>query len=120
MDRRSVPLQRWINVALRGLHLAAMILMGAALLGAPVAPTPATLGVAGTGFAMLALDTWSKPGHLREASGIAVLVKLVFVCWMALDESSRLVLFWLIVAGSAVFAHAPARFRHAVVFPGGK
>jgi hypothetical protein len=116
MDRRTFPLRRWINVALRGLHLAAMILLGAALLGAPVAATPATLGVAATGFAMLALDTWSKPGHLREASGIAVLVKLVFVCWMALDESSRLVLFWIVVAGSAIFAHAPAQFRHARLF----
>jgi hypothetical protein len=116
MDRRTFPLQRWINVALRGGHLVAMILLGAALLGAPVSETSAVLGVAVTGFAMLALDTWSKPGHLQEVSGIAVLVKLVFVCWMALDASSRQVLFWIVVAGSTVFAHAPARFRHARPF----
>jgi hypothetical protein len=35
---------------------------------------------------------------------------------MALDASARLPLFWLIVVGSAVFAHAPARFRHAVLW----
>jgi hypothetical protein len=110
------PLLRWLNVALRGLHLVAVIMLGAALLGAPVAGGPAALGVAATGFAMLAIDTWSKPNHLLEVSGIAVLVKLVLVGWMAADESSRFALFWIIVAGSAIFAHAPARFRHAVVF----
>jgi hypothetical protein len=116
MDRKTFPLQRWLNVALRGLHLVAVILLGAALLGAPVAGGTAVFGVAATGLAMLVLDTWSKPSHLREASGIAVLVKLVLVGWMAADESSRFALFWVVVAGSAIFAHAPARFRHAVVF----
>lgn len=107
------PLQRWLNVALRGLHLVAVILLGAGLLGAPVAVRAATGAVAATGLAMLVLDTWSKPGHLREVSGISVLLKLVLVGWMAIDEASRVALFWIIVAGSAVFAHAPAKFRHA-------
>lgn len=115
MDRRTFPLQRWLNVALRGVHLVAVILLGAGLLGAPVATGSATAGVAATGLAMLVLDTWSKPGHLREASGISLLLKLALVAWMAMDESSRLVLFWVIVAGSAIFAHAPAKFRHAVL-----
>jgi len=115
MDRRTFPGQRWLGVALRGLHLVAVIVLGAAMLGAPVAGGRAAIGVAATGLAMLALDTWSKPSHLREASGIAVLVKLALVAWMAADESVRAVLFWLIVAGSAVSSHAPARFRHAVL-----
>lgn len=115
MDRRTFPAQRWINVALRGLHLVAVIWLGAALLDAPVSTNAGVLGVAATGFAMLALDTWSKPSHLREVSGVALLVKLVFVAWMAVDESSRPLLFWFIVVGSAVFSHAPARFRHAML-----
>lgn len=116
MNRRSFPLQRWLNVALRGLHLVAVIVLGAALLGAPVASGVAVLGLWVTGVAMLASDTWSMPSHLREVSGVAVLVKLVFVGWMAFDESSRPLVFWGVVAGSAVFAHAPAKFRHAVLF----
>ncbi|MBI4997989.1 MAG: hypothetical protein HZC22_14075 [Rhodocyclales bacterium] len=117
MDRRSFPGQRWLGVLLRGLHLVAVIVLGAALLGAPVSGGLAVLGLWSTGLAMLGLDTWSKPSHLREVSGLAVLVKLVFVSWMAVDAGSRAVLFWLVVGGSAVFAHAPARFRHAVVIP---
>jgi hypothetical protein len=64
---------RWINVILRGLHLIAVILLGAALLGAPQVGTQIAIAVAATGFAMFALDIWRKPQHLREASGIAVL-----------------------------------------------
>ncbi len=115
MDRRTFPAQRWVNVILRGLHLVAVIWLGAALLGAPVSSGLGVLGVAATGFIMLALDTWSKPSHLREASGVALMVKLTLVAWMAVDESSRSVLFWFVVVGSAVFSHAPARFRHAVL-----
>ena len=107
---------RWINVILRGLHLVAVILLGAALLGAPQVGTQVAIAVAATGFAMFALDIWRKPQHLREAAGIAVLLKLVLVGWMALDAAAQHYLFWLIVAGSAISAHAPARFRHAVLF----
>lgn len=106
---------RWINVILRGLHLAAVILLGAALLGAPLVSTQVAIAVAASGFAMLALDVWRKPRHLREAAGIAVLLKLVLVGWMVFDAAAQHVLFWLIVAGSAISAHAPARFRHAIL-----
>jgi len=37
------------------------------------------------------------------------------VGWMAMDAASRPILFWLIVVASAIFAHAPGRFRHAVL-----
>jgi hypothetical protein len=109
-------LLRWTNVLLRGLHLVAVILLGAALLGAGLDPGHTAGGVAATGFAMFALDIWRKPGHLRETAGCAVLLKLGLVAWMALDAGARPFLFWLIVAGSAISAHAPARFRHAVLF----
>lgn len=107
---------RWINVALRGLHLAAVILLGANLLGAPVSSALAVPAVILTGLAMFVVDILKKPSHLREVAGIAVLVKLVLVAWMASDSAMRPALFWLIVGGSAVFAHAPARFRHTVLF----
>lgn len=114
-SRNPAPLRRWINVVLRGLHLVAIIVLGAGLVGAPVASGLAAAGVAASGLAMLILDTWGHPGHLREAAGAAVLAKLALVGWMAIDAGARPVLFWVLVAGSALFAHAPARFRHAIV-----
>ena len=65
---------------------------------------------------MLALDTWKRPSHLLEASGVALEVKLALVAWMAWDESARAVLFWLIVAGSTLFSHASSKVRHIPVF----
>jgi hypothetical protein len=115
LDRKRPGWRRWLNVLLRGLHLVAVIVLGAALLGAPLAEGRAAAAVAATGLAMFALDTWNKPSHLREVSGLAMIVKLVLVGWMALDASARFALFWTVVAGSAVFAHAPSRFRHAVI-----
>ena len=106
---------RWLGVALRGLHLVAVVVLGAALLGAPVAGSRAAAAVLATGLSLFAIDFYSKPGYLREASGISLLAKQVLVSWMAIDADARPVLFWLIVVGSAVFAHAPASFRHAVL-----
>jgi len=114
-DRKRPGWRRWLNVLLRGLHLVAVIVLGAALLGAPLAAGSAAGAVAATGLAMFALDTWVKPSHLREVAGVAMLVKLALVAWMALDPGMRLALFWTVVAGSAIFAHAPSRFRHAVI-----
>ena len=106
---------RWANVALRGLHLIAVVWLGAGLLGAPVTTDTAVATLAASGILMFGLDIWHKPSHLREVSGIAVPLKLILVGWMALDANLRPVLFWLIVAGSAVFAHAPSSFRHAIL-----
>jgi hypothetical protein len=117
MDRRSFPGLRWLGVALRTLHLSAVILLGAALMGAQGTGDHAAAAVAITGALMFVLDTWSKPSHLREVSGIAVMLKVVLVAWMAIDGSFRLALFWIVLAGSVVFAHAPAKFRHAVLIP---
>jgi hypothetical protein len=98
--------RRWLNVVLRGLHLAAVIALGAAVLGAPVDLHQSAIATLVTGFGMLALDVWGNPDHLRQAAGLSVIAKLVFVGWMAVDADHRLLLFWLIVAGSATFRHA--------------
>lgn len=107
--------RRWLNVLLRGVHLASVIVLGAAILGAPVGLHGSAIATLVSGFGMLALDTWGNPDHLRQAAGVSVIVKLGFVVWMAIDAGHRLPLFWLIVVGSAAFAHAPASFRHALL-----
>ncbi len=110
---RTTPALRWLNVVLRGLHVATVIALGAALLGAPLSPYRQSLGVLFTGLAMMALDLWGKPRMLLEWSGAALVLKLAVVAWMAADAGLRLPLFWAVVAWSAIFAHAPASFRHA-------
>ena len=65
-----------------------------------------------SGGALLALELGVRPARFWEWSSAAVLVKLLLVGWMALDEAPRLLLFWVLVAWSVVFAHAPASVRH--------
>jgi hypothetical protein len=108
------PFARWLGVVLRGLHLAAVIGLGAALMGAPLDGHGQAMGVLASGAAMMALDLWVKPHLLKEWSGAALLLKLAVVAWMTLDAGLRLALFWVLVVWSAIFAHAPAGFRHAV------
>lgn len=99
-------------MGLRGLHQVAVVVLGAAVLGAPVAAGPSAIAVLATGLILFAMDLSTKPGLLGERAGMAVLLKLALVAWMALDASARPWLFWLVVAWSTVFAHAPASFRH--------
>jgi len=116
--RGSFPGRRWLIVVLRALHLAAVIALGALLLGAPAAPgwshgTVSGLVVA-TGLAMLALDVIADRRHLRTVAGLTVVAKLLLVAGLGLAPAPWL--FWALVALSAVVSHAPASFRHAELF----
>ncbi|MBU0751174.1 MAG: hypothetical protein KJ787_08290 [Gammaproteobacteria bacterium] len=117
---RSDVLRRWLSVLLRGLHLVAVIGLGASLLGAPAehvgGVTRLAAAVATSGACMFALDLWRKPRHLFEVAGVGVLAKLLLVATMTIDGAPRLLLFWLVVVWSALFSHAPATFRHAQLF----
>ena len=107
------PILRWLSVALRGLHLVTVITLGAAVMGAPLSLEQQSIGVLLSGIAMFALDLWNKPRMLLEWSGVALIVKLGIIALMALNSELRLPLFWGVVMWSAIFAHAPASFRHA-------
>lgn len=100
------------------MHLAAVVLLGAVLLGGtprlPMAAMAAALLL--TGFALLALEVWKSPDHLLQFAGAGMVAKLALVAWMLFDRSSAETAFWLIVLWSVVFAHAPATFRHRRLF----
>jgi hypothetical protein len=108
---------RWFGIVMRAVHLVAVILLGAALLGAPprlsVAWVGSTLLV--TGVLMFALEQWKTQEHMFQLAGAGQIAKLALVAWMMLDPSRATALFWLILLWSAVFAHAPAGFRHAPI-----
>jgi hypothetical protein len=119
--RHDFPGRRWVIVALRALHLVAVIALGAQLLGAPAAAGWPAAGVAavvlGSGLAMLGLDLLAHRQHLRTVAGLTALVKLLLVAILA--AVPELLLFWVVVVLSAVVSHAPATLRHFVVLPAG-
>ena len=107
------PALRWFSVVLRGFHLAAVIGLGAAILGAPLSLHLQSIYVFLTGIVMFAFDLWKKPYMMMEWSGVALVIKLVVITLMAFSAELRLPLFWCVVIWSVIFAHAPASFRHA-------
>ncbi|PKO90096.1 MAG: hypothetical protein CVU18_01930 [Betaproteobacteria bacterium HGW-Betaproteobacteria-12] len=113
---RDFPGKRWLNLALRTAHLAGLVLLGAALLGAGDLRSGALLTF-GSGLAMFAIDLWANPAHLGETAGAGILVKLALVGLMALLPEHALSLFWLVLALSALLSHAPGAFRHRRLWP---
>lgn len=112
---RRLPIGwRWLGICLRAVHLAAVVLLGTAVLGAaprlPIGITGGALLV--SGLVLLGLETWKTPRYLMQLAGAGMLAKLVLIAWMVVDVERAELAFWLVTLGSVVFAHAPASFRH--------
>jgi hypothetical protein len=117
--RRDFPGCRWLTVLLRGVHIVAVVLLGAAAFGSPrFDPHTAGMAVLVTGLAIWALDIWSKPQHLLQWAGLSMFIKLALVALMLLAPALYEPLFWIVVVWSVLFSHAPASFRNAPVFGG--
>jgi hypothetical protein len=109
---RNFPGRRTLNLTLRTAHIAGVVLLGAALLGAG---TPAAAGLWLTllsGLGMLAGDLWANPAHLRELAGFAITVKIALLGLIAWQPAWAMPLFWAILIVSVVLSHAPAAVRH--------
>jgi hypothetical protein len=107
--------KRWLNLGLRTLHIAGIVLLGAALLNGTDASLGAIITFA-SGLGMFASDTWANPLQLREVAGFGVLVKLGLVAWMALQPTLAVNIFWLILVISTLLSHAPGALRHRQLF----
>ena len=107
--------RRWASVVLRGTHLIAVISFSASVLHAIPGDTAPHSGAAvlATGVLVWLLDLWHRPTHLLEGAGLSMLLKLMLVAAMIAWPAQRVPLFWLVVAWSAIFSHAPRSFRNA-------
>lgn len=116
---RRFPGQRWLNVALRSVHLCAVAGLGAGFLhGLPAAAWHPWLWAAlMSGSALVALFVWTDGRWLAQPPGLAVGAKLGLLAIALHRPDAGAALFLAVVAISAVFAHAPARVRHRVLLP---
>jgi hypothetical protein len=113
---RDFPGKRWLVNLLRAIHLIGVVGLGAGIL----AELPEgrwfafALAALMSGLAILALDSWSRPGYFREYVGLAMAGKLLLLCLLLVWPGQRPALFWLVLVLSVLFAHAPASLRHGV------
>lgn len=108
---RDFPGKRWLNVVLRTIHLAGIVVLGGGLLGAGHVGLGAAITFL-SGLGMFAIDTWANPGHLREVAGFGMIIKLGLVGLMAIQPHVALPVFWLLLVLSTLLSHAPGAFRH--------
>lgn len=104
--------RRWLGIALRTAHIAAVALLAAQLLGAGGVARWGAWAAFGTGLGMLASELADRRIHLGEVAGATVLLKLALVGAMALWQTIAPPLFWAVLALSAVISHAPKGLRH--------
>ena len=109
---RDFPGKRWLVNLLRALHLVGVV----GVLGDIPEARWIAFGITAvvSGFIILALDGWSRPGYVREYVGLAMAGKLTLLGILLAWPAQRAVLFWLILVLSVLFAHAPASLRHAI------
>lgn len=103
--------RRWLGIGLRSAHLAAVVGLGAGVLGAPVGTLPAAATLA-SGLALLASELADRRVALGELAGALVLAKLALVGAMLAWPALQAPLFWLLLLASAVVSHAPKGLRH--------
>lgn len=104
--------RRWVAILLRCAHLAGLVLLGAALLGAPVEVRGGALLTLASGLALFVAELVDTRIRLGELAGVVVLLKLAAVGWMALHPQAALLIFWPVLLVSALVSHAPRPLRH--------
>jgi hypothetical protein len=112
---RSSGLERAASIALRTLHLACVVALGAALLGAPVSRPGAGLAALGSGALLFAMELAARRMHVLDLAGLAVLAKLIVVSLLALwpgADAAAAPAFWLLLVVSSITSHAPKGLRH--------
>ena len=115
MPRRSDDRERLLAVAVRTLHLVAVVALGAALLGAPLPLGPAAAVTLASGAVLALMDLAAGRMRLGELAGAVVLLKLAVVAWIgfsAAGAAHALAAFWGLLVASSLSAHAPKALRH--------
>jgi hypothetical protein len=114
---KARPLERLLANAVRSAHIAAVVVLGAALLGAPLPVPAASWAVAGSGAVLLALDLAAARMHLGEVAGVAVLFKLALLIAAAWQPTWAATIFFAVLLLSSLVAHAPKGWRHRRLRP---
>jgi len=110
--RRGSETERWLALLLRTAHLAGVVGLGAALMGASVPRSASGIVVVASGALLFVQDLRAGRMAARELAGAVVLAKLLAVAWVAWADRHALAVFWCLLIVSSLSSHAPKRWRH--------
>jgi len=111
---RLLPGHRWLNIALRSLHLVGIAGLGAGFLYSSQSEAwriylDITL-VSGVLLTLLAI--WSNASWLLQLRGQAILLKLLLLVFASYWSAAETPLFILVILISGIIAHAPGNVRY--------
>lgn len=111
---RPVSPRRFLQVALRSLHVAAMgIVLGGVFFRFGHEPLAFAIWTTlGTGLALFALDLMKDPGCLHQGSGLLVLLKLGLLGVGYLLPEQRFGWYFAATLLAGFGSHMPAAWRH--------
>lgn len=117
---RLFPGQRWVNIALRCLHLVTIAgVAGGFLFALPETEWRTYWNLALISGVLLALlYVWTDAAWLLQVKGQAVVLKIGLLALAAILPAWRAEAFVLVIIVSGLSAHAPARVRNFAIIGG--
>ena len=115
-EKRDFAARRYVNIALRTLHLVGIAGFSGLFLfqlPAEIWQPYARLAVT-TGLAMLLLEIWTDGICILQLKGLAIFVKLAILLSIVIFPQIGQLGFWTIILISGYFSHAPGRVRYYV------
>ena len=111
--------RRALKILFRAFHvLCAGVLLGAYVFGADAGPWLwATIG---TGMLILLLDLHETAAFVLQVRGLIVVTKIALVAALPWFHGSETWLLGVLLVGSVMSSHAPAKFRHRQIFGRGR
>ena len=111
---RLLPGHRWLNIALRSLHLVGITGLGAGFLYSGQSEAwriylDITLA---SGVLLTLLAIWSNAIWLLQLRGQAILLKLLLLVFASYWSAAETPLFILVILISGIIAHAPGNVRY--------
>ncbi len=110
----NVVTHRWVNIALRTAHLAAMgVLLGGHVYGVERERLLAALWwTIGTGVGLSAAEAGPHLLWFHQVRGLMTLGKVALLCAVPFYWEYRVAILMVVVAIAGVGSHMPARFRY--------
>lgn len=113
-DSRSFPGMRWLNIALRTLHLIGIAGLGGAYLypAETAAWAPYLWLTLLSGFSLMGVSLYCNGIWLLQLRGLAILLKLLLLLLLVAMPQLSLPFIIVIIVLSGVVAHAPGNLRY--------
>ena len=119
-DSRSFSGKRWVNIALRTMHLIGVAGLGGGFLYQSPSEVwlPYLMLSIASGFGIMCLAIWTNGIWFIQLRGIAILIKLILLLSVLFLKAHAGYALIITIVISGIIAHAPGDVRYYSIFHG--